>query len=101
VVGTPMVLIYRTRAWEFWVASFFIRVKWIGLVNLVAGRSVVPELVQRDATGERLYEEAVRILEDPSAYDEMKRSLAEVCAMLGEPGASLRAAEMVLAACRA
>jgi lipid-A-disaccharide synthase len=101
VVGTPMVLFYRTTAWEFWVASFFIRVKWIGLVNLVAGRSVVPELVQRDATGERLYEEAVRILEDRSVYDEMKRSLAEVRATLGEPGASLRAAEVVLAACRA
>lgn len=101
VVGTPMVLFYRTTAWEFWVASWFIRVKWIGLVNLVAGRSVVPELVQRDATGQRLYEEAIRILEDRQAYDDMKRGLAEVRALLGEPGASLRAAEMVLSACRA
>lgn len=101
VVGTPMVLFYRTTAWEFWIASLFIRVKWIGLVNLVAGRSVVPELVQREATGQRLYEEAIRILEDRSLYDEMKRSLAKVRATLGEPGASLRAAEVVLAACRA
>jgi len=100
VVGTPLVLCYRTAAWEFWVAGFFIRVKWIGLVNLVAGRSVVPELVQRDATGQRVYEEAVRILDDRSVYDEMKRSLAEVRVSLGDPGASIRAAKMVLAACQ-
>lgn len=101
VVGTPMVLFYRTTAFNFWVAGFVIRVKWIGLVNLVAGRSVVPELIQLEATGQRLYEEALRLLEDPLAYDEMKRSLAKVRAALGEPGASTRAAEVVLAACQA
>lgn len=100
VVGTPMVLFYRTTAWEFWIASFFIRVKWIGLVNLVAGRSIVPELLQDEATGQRLYEEAIRILEDRSAYDEMRRNLAKVRDALGEPGASKRAAEAVLAGCR-
>jgi lipid-A-disaccharide synthase len=101
VVGIPMVLFYRTTAWEFWIASFFLRVKWIGLVNLVAGRSIVPELLQDQATGQRLYEEAIRILEDQSVYDEMKRDLAKVRAALGQPGASTRAAEAVLAGCRA
>ncbi len=85
VVGTPMVLLYQISALEWWIASFFKRVKWIGLVNLVAGRSVVPELVQHEATGQRLYEEALRILEDPIAYADMKRSLAEVRDTLGAP----------------
>ncbi len=101
VVGTPMVLLYQISALEWWIASFFKRVKWIGLVNLVAGRSVVPELVQHEATGQRLYEEALRILEDPIAYADMKRSLAEVRDTLGAPGASARAAEKVLAVCQA
>lgn len=105
VVGTPMVLFYRTTPMTFWVANvvirFVIRVKWIGLVNLVAGRTVVPELLQTAATGQRLYEEARRILEDRLAYDEMKRDLAQVRIALGEPGASARAAEAVLTACRA
>ena len=101
VVGTPMVLFYRTSAWEFLIASFFIRVKWIGLVNLVAGRSIVPELLQDEATGQRLAEEALHILERPAAYTEMKRNLAQVRVALGEPGASARAAEVVLAACQA
>ncbi len=105
VVGTPMVLFYRTTPLTFWVANvvirFVIRVKWIGLVNLVAGRTVVPELLQTAATGQRLYEEARRILEDRPTYDEMKRDLARVRTALGEPGASARAAEAVLTACRA
>jgi lipid-A-disaccharide synthase len=101
VIGTPLILVYRTSALTFWLAFFLIRVRWIGLVNLVAERTVVPELIQSDATGQRLYEEARRLLEDRSAYDEMKRGLAKVRAALGEPGASLRAAEVVLASCRA
>lgn len=105
VVGTPMVLFYRTTPLTFWVANivirFLIRVEWIGLVNLVAGRTVVPELIQSAATGQRLYEEALRILDDRPTYDEMKRELAKVRAALGEPGASGRAAEVVLTTCRA
>ncbi|CUS35206.1 Lipid-A-disaccharide synthase [Candidatus Nitrospira nitrosa] len=101
VVGTPMVLLYHISAWQWWIGRFFMRVKWIGLVNLVAGRSVVPELLQNQATGQRLYEETLRILEDPTAYAEMKRSLAQVRDALGAPGASIRAAEKVLAVCRA
>ena len=105
VIGIPMVLCYRTIPQTFWFASmvlrFVVRVKWIGLVNLVAGRTVVPELVQSAATGQRLYDEAMRILSNPVAYDAMKQDLATVRAALGEPGASTRAAEKVLAVCRA
>ncbi len=105
VVGTPMVLCYRTTAMTFWAANvvlrFLVRVKWIGLVNLVAGRTVVPELVQSTATAERLCEEAMRILDDRTAYDAMKQDLATVRAALGEPGASVRAADVVLAVCQA
>jgi len=100
VIGTPLILVYRTSALTFWLAFFLIRVRWIGLVNLVAERTVVPELIQTEATGQRLYEEASRLLDDRFAYDEMKRGLAKVRAALGQPGASTRAAEVVLAACR-
>lgn len=100
VIGTPLILVYRTSALTFWLAFFLIRVRWIGLVNLVAERTVVPELIQAEATGQRLYEESLRLLEDRFAYDEMKRGLAKVRAALGQPGASTRAAEVVLTACR-
>lgn len=101
VVGTPMILLYRAPWFTYHVAKRLIRVQWIGLVNLVAGRSVVPELIQHEATGARVYDEARRLLNDRAAYDEMKRSLQAVKASLGEPGASRRAAQVVLDACRA
>lgn len=100
VVGTPMILLYKTTPMTYLLARWLIRVKWIGLVNLVAGRSVVPEMIQDDATADRLCREVRRLLTDQEAYNAMKRSLAEVRHSLGEPGASLRAAKVVLAECR-
>ena len=100
VVGTPMVLLYKTTLPTYWVARMWIRVKWIGLVNLVAGRTVVPELIQDEATVERLTKEACRLLNDRQAYDEMKAGLRQVRQSLGDAGASFRTAQVVLAECR-
>jgi lipid-A-disaccharide synthase len=101
IVGTPMILLYKTTLPTYWLARMWIRVKWIGLVNLVAGRSVVPELIQDDATVDRLFEEARRLLTDVRAYNDMKEGLHQVRESLGGPGASGRAADVVLAECRA
>ena len=100
VVGTPMVLLYRTSPLTYRLARWLINVKWIGLVNLVAGRSIVPELIQDEATAERLSQEVLHLLRDPSAYNEMKEGLRQVRQALGEPGASRRAAQVVLSECR-
>jgi lipid-A-disaccharide synthase len=100
VVGTPMVLLYKTTWPTYWIARLLVMVKWIGLVNLVAGRSIVPELIQDEATAERLCQEVRRLLTDQCAYHDMKDGLRQVRESLGEPGASRRAAEVVLAECR-
>lgn len=101
VIGTPMVLLYTTAWLTYWIVRYKILVQWIGLVNIVAGRTVVPELIQREATPERLSEEAMRLLRDPEAARTMKEALREVRESLGEPGASHRAAEAILKVCRA
>ena len=102
VVGTPMILFYRAPSWiTYRLARLLIRVPWIGLANLVAGRGIVPELIHDEASPERLLEEAERLLQDRRAYDQMKTDLQAVRASLGEPGASRRAAEIVLTECRA
>ena len=101
VVGTPMVLLYKTTWPTYWIARCLVRVKWIGLVNLVAGRSIVPELIQDEATPERLWKESHRLLTDRHAYNDMKDGLRQVRESLGGPGASQRAAEVILAECRA
>ncbi len=100
VVGTPMVLLYKTSPLTYRLARWLITVKWIGLVNLVGGRLIVPELVQEEATDERLCREVLHLLRDPSAYNDMKEALRQVRQLLGEPGASSRAAQVVLSECR-
>jgi lipid-A-disaccharide synthase len=102
VVGTPMILFYRAPSWiTYRLARLLIRVPWIGLANLVAGRGIVPELIHDEATPERLVRETERLLADTRAYEDMKAALQSVRQALGTPGASRRAAEAVLAECRA
>ncbi|HKN85334.1 MAG TPA: lipid-A-disaccharide synthase [Nitrospiraceae bacterium] len=100
LVGTPMIIVYRAPKLTFWLARQLVRVKWIGLANLIAGRSIVPEVLQDEVTPERLTEEASHLLRDRTAYRQMQKALEEVRASLGEPGASQRAAAVVLAECR-
>ena len=101
LVGTPMILTYRVSWLTYLLARMIITVKHVGLVNLVAGRGIVPELLQSEMTAERLSEEALRLLKDRSRYDRMREALGGIRARLGSPGASLRAAEVVLAECQA
>jgi lipid-A-disaccharide synthase len=101
VVGTPLILVYKAPWLTYLLARALVRVEWIGLVNLVAGRTVVPELIQHQATPERVSQEALRLLQDRTAYDEMKRALRKVRESLGSPGASQRAASVVVGQCRA
>ncbi len=101
VLGTPMILTYRAPRLTAAIARAVIRIPWIGLVNIVAGRTLVPELIQENATADRLYQEARRLLTDRQAYDTMRAGLQAVRSSMGEPGASRRAAEVIIAECRA
>jgi len=101
VVGTPMVITYRVSWFTYWMARWLMLVRWIGLVNIVAGRQIVTELIQQEATPERLSAEAARLLSDPASYNDMRMALHAVRASLGVPGASQRAAAVILAECRA
>jgi lipid-A-disaccharide synthase len=96
MVGTPMVLGYRLHPLTFVPVSYMARVPHVGLVNLVAGRRVVPELIQDDFTGENLARLARRLLEERPAADRQRRAFAEVRARLGRPGVFERAAAAVL-----
>ena len=96
--GTPMVVLYRTSAASAAVGRLLIRVPWISLVNIVGGEAIVAELIQRDATADRLEEEGAAILESPERARRMRDGLAAVSARLGPPGATERAADAVLEA---
>lgn len=101
LVGTPMILAYRVSRLTCLLAKMVITVEHVGLVNLVAGSGIVPELLQSEMTAERLSAEALRLLKDQTRYDQMREALGGIRAKLGSPGASLRAAEVVLDECQA
>ena len=85
IAGTPMVTFYKVTGLSWALGRFLVRVPYYSMVNLVAGRKIVPELMQQEATGDRLAEEAIRLLEDAAARDAMKHALADVAAKLASP----------------
>jgi len=97
VHGRPMVIVYRVSPFTFTIGRRLVRVSSYGMVNLVAGRSVVPELIQHACTPDRIAAEVVSLLRDAERAARMRQDLADVRSRLGEPGASRRAAEAVLA----
>ena len=96
IIGTPMVVVYRLAFLSWLLGRLLIRVPFISLPNLVAGRSIVPELVQFQATPERIADEAQRLLESPERRRRMQQQLLEVRDRLGPPGAAARTAEVIL-----
>lgn len=96
ILGKPMVIVYKVSRLTYWVGRALIRVKHIGLVNLIAGKEIAKELIQDEVDPKRIAEEALRLLKDSALYAKTVKSLAEVRQALGEPGAASRAARIVL-----
>jgi lipid-A-disaccharide synthase len=98
--GCPMVIVYRVGPLTYTLGKPLLHVDTYGMVNLVAGARVVPELIQDDFTPEAAAAEAVKVLLDPVHAAKVKADLAAVRGKLGTAGASRRAAEAVVAAAR-
>ena len=99
VLGTPVVVMYRLSRLNYWLGRMVVRLPYFSLVNIVAGKKIVPELLQHDVNGPRIAAEVRRMVE-PAAYASLSAELARVREALGEHGASSRAAaeirEMVM-----
>ena len=96
VLGTPVVVMYRLSPATHWLARRLVKLPHFSLVNIVAGREVVPELLQEEVNGVEIAA-AARALLEPGRYGRVRADLDEVRRKLGEPGASRRAAEAIMA----
>jgi lipid-A-disaccharide synthase len=96
----PMVVVYRLSPLTYRLGRPFVRVKTFAMANLVAGRQVVPELIQDDFIPARVADEALKVLTDPAVAARVRNDLADVRSRLGQPGASRRAASAVLEVAR-
>lgn len=94
IMETPMIIAYKVSPLSYILGRFLARVSHIGLVNLIAGRTIVPELIQGEATAFRLAEEALAILKNDGLRAEMKGQLRSIREQLGQGGASRKAASI-------
>ena len=95
MIGTPTVLVYKINALNYAIMSRLIRIADIGLVNIVAGKRIVPELVQHDARPERIVAEVAALLNSPEQASAMRADLTRVREKMGSPGASDRLAALI------
>ena len=95
ILGTPVVVMYRLSRLTYALAKKLVRLPHFSLVNIVAGRDVVPELIQQDVNGPRIAAE-VRKMVAPGTYEQIRAALAEVRARLGEPGTAARVAQEII-----
>ena len=93
----PMIIVYRLSRLTYFLARLLVKVDHIGMVNLIAGERIVPELVQDDFKPERIVEESRILLDDQNIRTRIIEKLAKLRERLGSPGAAGRVAEMALA----
>ena len=97
LIGTPMVVVYRTSALTYQIAKCLVKIPYISLVNILAGKEIVPELIQHRMTPDCIAHEALDILQDVCRRNDMTQAFHTIRASLGGPGASKRAAAFILA----
>jgi lipid-A-disaccharide synthase len=91
-----MFVVYKTSWLTYCIGRLLVRVKNIGLVNIVAGKTIVPEFIQHRANANNLAKSALKLLSDKKKLTEIKTELSKVKGMLGSVGASQRVAERIL-----
>src|SRR5580658_4733323 len=95
LLDVPMVVVYRVTPLTALLAKPLVRTSYFSMVNLIAERGVVPELIQKDFTPAKVAQEVLRLLNDPRAREDLRSGLAEVRKRLGPPGAVDRAADAI------
>lgn len=96
LAGAPMVVLYKTGALNFWLAKRLVQVDFIAMPNLIAGKAVLPELIQGQAKPQAVAAAALELLDHGPARSEMLAGLKDVKQRMGGPGASGRTAQLAM-----
>ena len=91
-----MCIVYKVAALTWIVGKQLVKVPFLGMPNVLAGREIAREFLQSDATPTALADEILRLVTDPAARETLQRELAAVIAQLGDRGAARRAADAIL-----
>ena len=96
VFGTPMIIIYKMDPISWLVSQAIVNVRFVGMVNIIAGTMIMPELLQNKATSGQIYKMASEIINNPGKKSQMKLELSKIQNLLKGEGASKRAAKYIL-----
>lgn len=96
LLNVPMVVVYRISPLTYWLGRKLIKVKFASLVNLIAEKEVVKELLQNDFTAESLVSSLLEIWPGTDKYNQLKKQLENIRELVGPAGASQRAAKLAL-----
>jgi lipid-A-disaccharide synthase len=96
LLGVPTVAAYKLTGRSYFLGRLLVRLRWFTLVNLIAGREVIPELLQAEVNPQAIARQLLPLLRDGGRREAVRRGLDEVRKKLGGPGASRRAAEIAL-----
>ncbi|MDP8221038.1 MAG: lipid-A-disaccharide synthase [Candidatus Stygibacter frigidus] len=94
-LGTPFILCYKTNWLSFLIGRFFVKIKWIGLPNIILNKSVIPELIQQEANAGNISTKINYYLNDKSSYDHMKKELHYLHELLGKKSASREVTKLI------
>ncbi len=96
LLGVPMVIAYQLSPLTYWLGRLLVQTRFIGLPNIIAGQSIVKELIQQDLTPDNLVDEIDCILNDVDYRQQMVKNLDSVRQKLGTGGGSKNMAELAL-----
>jgi lipid-A-disaccharide synthase len=96
IIGTPLIVVYRASELNWRIFHPLIRVPWVGMPNLIAGRQIAPELLQSELNSGRLTAEITALLGDPARLAATREEMGRVRELLGEANASERAAMSII-----
>ena len=97
IIGTPLIIVYKTSLFTFLLYKIVIRIPFLGIVNIIARKEVAPELLQFNATPKNIAAKSIEIIGDKNSLKAMREDLRLIRDFLGVSGASVRAAGIVAA----
>ena len=95
-LGTPMIVVYKMSRLSWHILRALVKLELSGLPNVIAGREIVPELLQDQVTAERIAPITLELLQSAKKREAQQEILRWVCEQLGEPGAAKRTAQLIL-----
>ncbi|MCD6384535.1 lipid-A-disaccharide synthase [Candidatus Sumerlaeota bacterium] len=95
-LGCPMIIVYKVSFLSYLIAKSQVSIPYIGLVNIIAGNMLVPELIQNEATAHNIAEKTLQMLNDPETLSAIRYGMQKIKEKMGGPGASARAAKIIL-----